>query len=67
MELQTLTLGFITDQRIDHPGLVQFYMAKTQDDKSIDSWDGSGQVWFNVAFLGDTITPKGIEWPTYSK
>jgi len=61
------TLGFIADQGIDHPGPVQFYMAKTPDGKSIDSWDGSGQVWFKVAFLGDTITSKGVQWPTYSK
>jgi Auxiliary Activity family 9 (formerly GH61) len=61
------TLGFIADQGIDHPGPVQFYMAKTPEGKTIDTWDGSGQVWFKVAYLGDTITSKGVQWPTYSK
>jgi hypothetical protein len=61
------TLGFIADQGIDHPGPVQFYMAKAPDGKTIDSWDGSGSVWFKVAYLGDTITSKEVQWPTYSK
>jgi hypothetical protein len=51
-------LGFIADQGINHPRPVQFYIAKTPERKSIDSWDGSGQVWFKVAFLGDKITPN---------
>ncbi|PMD50639.1 uncharacterized protein K444DRAFT_710679, partial [Hyaloscypha bicolor E] len=42
-------------------------MAKTPERKSIDSWDGSGQVWFKVAFLGDKITPKLSLAPTIAK
>jgi hypothetical protein len=61
------TLGFVADQGVDHPGPVQFYMAKAPAGTSVDAWDGSGSVWFKVAFLGDTITAKGVEWPTYSK
>ncbi|KAH8771171.1 glycoside hydrolase family 61 protein-like protein [Hyaloscypha sp. PMI_1271] len=51
---------------IDHPGPIQIYMAKTPEGKSIDSWDGSSQVWFKFVFLGDNLTPKGVKWPTYS-
>lgn len=60
------TLGFIADQGVDHPGPVQFYMAKVPAGTTVDVWGGSGNVWFKVAYLGDSITSKGVNWPTYS-
>ncbi|KUJ15040.1 uncharacterized protein LY89DRAFT_720446 [Mollisia scopiformis] len=60
------SLGFVADQGVDHPGPVQFYMAKVPDGTTTDAWDGPGKVWFKIGYLGHNVTAKGIEWPTYT-
>ncbi|CZR59460.1 uncharacterized protein PAC_09352 [Phialocephala subalpina] len=56
------TLGFVADQGVDHPGPVQFYMAKVPDGTTIDAWDGSGKVWFKVAYLGPPTIRKNVSF-----
>ncbi|KAF4635774.1 hypothetical protein G7Y89_g2326 [Cudoniella acicularis] len=60
------SIGFVADQGVTHPGPVQFYMAKVPAGKDLATWDGAGNVWFKVAYLGHTMTAKGVDWPTYT-
>ena len=61
------TLGFVADQKVTHPGPVQFYMAKVPAGKDISSWDGAGSVWFKAATLGAVLTAGKLDWPHYRK
>jgi Auxiliary Activity family 9 (formerly GH61) len=63
------TLGFVADQGVTHPGPLQFYMAKVPEDKDINAYEATGNVWFKVASInGTNPTGKtsGFTWPTYS-
>ncbi|CAJ2511994.1 Uu.00g076190.m01.CDS01 [Anthostomella pinea] len=55
------TVGFRVDPEIQHPGPLQFYMAKAPSDA--DDFDGDGDVWFKIYEDGPTFGTE-ITWPS---
>ncbi|KAI0018945.1 glycoside hydrolase family 61 protein [Xylariomycetidae sp. FL0641] len=60
------TVGFRVDGGIQHPGPLQFYMAKVPQDSSAAAFDGSGNVWFKIYEDGPTFGDE-ITWPSAGK
>jgi hypothetical protein len=58
------TVGFRVDPSIQHPGPLQFYMAKVPSGQTAASFDGSGNVWFKIFGDSPVITSSSITWPT---
>jgi len=59
------TVGMVSNPAPYHPGPLQFYMAKVPEGKPIDTWDGSGTVWFKVYSKGPaSFTSSSVVWPT---
>jgi len=60
-------VGFTTSQQMNHPGPVQFYLAKVPSGQTAATWDGSGKVWFKVYNSLPTVTKdKQLTWPEQS-
>lgn len=58
------TVGFKLQAPVQHIGPVHFYMARVPDGQDVDSWSGSGDVWFKIKEIGPEIEGKSWEWPT---
>ncbi|KAF2007432.1 lytic polysaccharide monooxygenase [Amniculicola lignicola CBS 123094] len=61
------SVGFVAKSSISHPGPLMFYMAKVPSDKTADTWDGSGNVWFKIYEQGATISSAGMAWASQGK
>ncbi|KAH7094183.1 glycoside hydrolase [Auriculariales sp. MPI-PUGE-AT-0066] len=59
------TVGFTVDGSISHPGPLLVYMAKAPG--SVDSFDGSGTVWFKIYQEAPTFSGGTISWPSSGK
>ncbi len=64
------TLGFVASSGIMHFGPCQFYMARVPDDKDINTWEATGNVWFKAGSIGAVQNGgplSGTEaiWPAY--
>ncbi|KAI1171719.1 lytic polysaccharide monooxygenase [Nemania sp. FL0916] len=57
-------VGFRVDPDIEHPGPMEWYMAKVPSGKTAATWDGSGNVWFKIAEDKPGFTASGMTWPT---
>ena len=58
------TVGMVSNPAPYHPGPLQFYMAKVPEGQSINTWDGSGPVWFKVYYKGPaSFTSSSVVWP----
>ena len=60
-------LGFVANAAVTHFGPVSFYMAKVPQNADINTWDGSGNVWFKVGVIDAVRTGGTWEWPAYNK
>jgi hypothetical protein len=61
------TLGFKIDPGVQHPGVLNVYMAKAPSGTDVANWDGSGSVWFKIYQIGaKTDGGSTITWPTDS-
>ncbi|KAI1826859.1 glycoside hydrolase family 61 protein [Xylaria intraflava] len=58
------TVGFSVDPNIQHPGPLQFYMAKVPDGETLDTFEGDGDVWFKIYEDAPEITASAITWAT---
>ncbi|RYC62789.1 hypothetical protein CHU98_g3421 [Xylaria longipes] len=56
------TVGFRVDGGIQHPGPLQFYMAKAPDGQTAETFNGDGAVWFKVYEEHPTVTSAGLTW-----
>ncbi|KAH7097341.1 glycosyl hydrolase family 61-domain-containing protein [Auriculariales sp. MPI-PUGE-AT-0066] len=56
------TVGFRVDPQVQHPGPLLVYMAKAPS--TVDSWDGSGTVWFKIYEIAPSFASGAIAWPT---
>jgi hypothetical protein len=61
------TVGFTANPDIYHPGPLLVYMAKVPEGKTAADWDGSGTVWFKIAYEGPIFGGSALSWPTDSK
>ncbi|KAI8623349.1 lytic polysaccharide monooxygenase [Xylariaceae sp. FL1651] len=57
-------VGFRVDPDIQHPGPLQFYLAKVPSGSKAASWAGDGNVWFKIYQDGPGFTSSGLTWPT---
>lgn len=57
-------IGFIASNSMGHPGPFTFYMAKAPAGQSVETWDGSGNVWFKIDEIGATIDASGLHFKT---
>jgi hypothetical protein len=57
-------VGFRVDPNIQHPGPLQFYLAKVPSGSKASSWAGDGNVWFKIYQDGPGFTSSGLTWPT---
>lgn len=60
-------VGFTVNPNIFHPGPISFYMARVPSGQSIDSWDGSGAVWFKIYEEKPSISASGMTWQSDCK
>ncbi|EPS36316.1 hypothetical protein H072_10176 [Dactylellina haptotyla CBS 200.50] len=59
------TVSFSVNSVIGHPGGLMFYMAKVPSGKTINSFDGSGNVWFKIYQDAPTYDSNGTpHWAT---
>lgn len=42
------SVSYTANPNVYHPGPMHFYMAKVPEGSSIDTFDGSGDVWFKI-------------------
>ncbi|KAF2751668.1 lytic polysaccharide monooxygenase [Sporormia fimetaria CBS 119925] len=70
-QTQTVSAGssvtFKANPNIFHPGPLQFYMAKAPSGQSIESWDGSGNVWFKIYAEQATVANGQLAWASLNK
>lgn len=59
------TVTYHSNQGIFHPGPMSFYLAKVPAGQSIDSFDGSGAVWFKIAHEQPSFGSQ-LSWPSNS-
>src|ERR1700753_1450933 len=57
-------IGFKASNTMGHPGPFTFYMAKAPAGKPVESWDGSGNVWFKIDEIGATVDSSGLHFKT---
>ncbi|KAH9896301.1 glycoside hydrolase family 61 protein [Xylariomycetidae sp. FL2044] len=57
------TVGFRVDGGIQHPGPLQFYMAKAPSGQTAETFTGEGDVWFKIYEDGPTFGSE-ITWPS---
>ncbi|KAI0205555.1 glycosyl hydrolase family 61-domain-containing protein [Astrocystis sublimbata] len=55
-------VGFRVDGGIQHPGPLQFYMAKAPQGQTAEDFDGKGAVWFKIYEEHPTVTSAGLTW-----
>ncbi|KAI1085052.1 glycoside hydrolase family 61 protein [Whalleya microplaca] len=58
------SVTFRVDPSIQHPGPLQFYLAKAPEGTSAADFDGSGDVWFKIFGDAPEVTDEGLVWPT---
>ncbi|KAK7955307.1 hypothetical protein PG996_016115 [Apiospora saccharicola] len=60
------TVGFTIDPAIQHPGPMQYYLAKAPSGQTADSFDGKGNVWFKIYQDGPKFGTgvNGLSWPS---
>ncbi|KAI0012541.1 lytic polysaccharide monooxygenase [Xylariaceae sp. FL0662B] len=58
------TVTFRVDPSIQHPGPLQFYMAKAPDGTTAADFAGDGDVWFKIFGDSPEVTDTGLVWPT---
>jgi len=58
------TVGFVSNPAPYHPGPMLAYMAKVPSGQSVNTWDGSGAVWFKVWQQGPTFSSGQMNWPS---
>lgn len=56
------TVGFRVDPGIQHPGPLQFYMAKAPSGQTAETFNGDGAVWFKIYEETPTVTETGLVW-----
>ncbi|KAI0452896.1 glycosyl hydrolase family 61-domain-containing protein [Xylaria acuta] len=56
------TVGFRVDGGIQHPGPLQFYMAKAPSGQTAETFNGDGAVWFKIYEEHPTVTSAGLTW-----
>ncbi|KAI1165921.1 lytic polysaccharide monooxygenase [Nemania serpens] len=56
------TVGFRVDGGIQHPGPMQFYMAKAPSGQTAETFNGDGAVWFKIYEEHPTVTSAGLTW-----
>jgi hypothetical protein len=56
------TVGFRVDGGIQHPGPLQFYMAKAPAGQTAETFNGDGAVWFKIDEEHPTVTSAGLTW-----
>lgn len=62
------TIHYISTQQVNHPGPVQYYLARVPEGQAATSWDGSGSVWFKIHTEHPTMDKnKQLTWPGQSK
>lgn len=54
------TVGFRVDPSIQHPGPLQFYLAKVPSGQTAATFSGEGNVWFKIYEEHPTITTSAI-------
>lgn len=59
------TITFQAAPNIFHPGPLSGWMAKANG--SVESWDGSGAVWFKIYQETPQIGPGGMTWSSQNK
>ncbi|KAK4156346.1 glycoside hydrolase [Chaetomidium leptoderma] len=58
------TIHYVSTQQINHPGPVQYYLAKVPAGSSAKTFDGSGAVWFKIGTAMPTMDAnKQLVWP----
>ncbi|KAI1352860.1 glycosyl hydrolase family 61-domain-containing protein [Xylaria sp. FL0043] len=55
-------VGFRVDPSIQHPGPMQFYMAKAPSGATAETFNGDGNVWFKIYEEHPTVTSTGLVW-----
>ncbi|KAI0534770.1 glycoside hydrolase family 61 protein [Xylaria digitata] len=55
-------VGFRVDGTIQHPGPLQFYMAKAPAGATAETFNGDGNVWFKIYEEHPTVTSAGLTW-----
>lgn len=61
------TVHYVSTQQINHPGPVQYYLAKVPAGSSAKTFDGSGAVWFKISTTMPTSdNNKQLVWPGQS-
>ncbi|KAI0503240.1 glycosyl hydrolase family 61-domain-containing protein [Xylaria bambusicola] len=55
-------VGFRVDGGIQHPGPLQFYMAKAPSGATAETFNGDGAVWFKIYEEHPTVTSAGLTW-----
>lgn len=59
------TFTFRVDPSIQHPGPLQFYMAKAPSGKTAATFDGKGSAWFKIYQDGPSgLGTSSITWPS---
>lgn len=59
------TFTFVVDPDIEHPGPLQFYMAKAPSGQTAATFDGKGPVWFKIFENGPSgLGTNDITWPS---
>ncbi|KAI8634372.1 lytic polysaccharide monooxygenase [Xylariaceae sp. FL1651] len=56
------TVAFRVDPGIQHPGPLQFYMAKAPSGQTAETFNGDGAVWFKIYEEHPTINSAGLTW-----
>ncbi|KAK4183156.1 glycoside hydrolase family 61 protein-like protein [Podospora australis] len=66
-----IKLGFAALSAVTHFGPVSFYMARVPEGRDINTWDGSGNVWFKVGEISapssGVLGSSEATWPAYNK
>ncbi|CAJ2511296.1 Uu.00g069210.m01.CDS01 [Anthostomella pinea] len=58
------TVHYVSSQQVNHPGPVQYYLAKVPAGSTAATWDGAGAVWFKFHTEMPTMdTNKQLVWP----
>jgi hypothetical protein len=59
------TVTFTVDPSIQHPGPLQFYMAKAPSGQTAATFQGTGNVWFKIYEDGPSgLGTSNITWPS---
>jgi hypothetical protein len=57
------TVGFRVDGGVQHPGPLQFYMAKAPNGQTAETFNGDGAVWFKIFEDRPTFGTASPVWP----